>query len=188
MKTPELIILAGSAGAFHVIYELVKKLPASYAIPVVVVMHRGKKQDNNLEGLWNNASEIIVKEITDKDEIKGGIVYLCPSDYHLFIEKEKVFSLDVSEPVLFSRPSIDLTIQSAAEVYKSKLLAILFSGANQDGALGLLKSKSLGGETIAQDPNEAEVDTMPLAAITLNAVNKTLKTKEIELLMLSFAK
>ena len=188
MKTPSLIILAGSAGAFHVIYELVKKLPAFYPIPVLVIMHRGKNQDNNLEDLWNNASKILVKEITDKDEIKGGIVYLCPSDYHLFIEKEKVFSLDVSEPVFYSRPSIDLTIKSAAEVYKNKLLAILFSGANQDGALGLFTVKNLGGETIVQDPNEAEVNTMPLAAITINAVNQTLKTKEIETLMLSFAK
>ena len=188
MKNPELIILAGSAGAFHLIYELVKKLPASYTIPVVVIMHRGKIKDDNLECLWNNVSNILVKAITDKDEIKGGVVYICPSDYHLFIEKEKVFSLDVSEPVLFCRPSIDLTIKSAAEVYKSKLLVILLSGANQDGALGLLKAKSLGGDTIAQDPNEAEINTMPLAAITINAVNKVLKIKEIELLMLSFDK
>ena len=185
MKKPELIILAGSAGSFQVIFKLINALPANFLVSILIVIHRGKTANHNIEDLWNNASKILVKEINDKDEIKKSTIYLCPPDYHLLIEKEKVFSLDVSEPIMFSRPSIDLTMQSASAVYKDKLLAILFSGANRDGAKGMLEVKNQGGETIVQNPEEAEVETMPLAAISLNACTQILKIKEIENLLLS---
>lgn len=186
MRKPELIILAGSAGSFQIIFKLIKALPAQFQIPILIILHRGKSSNHKIESVWNNACKIPVREINDKDEIKKATVYLCPPDYHIFIEKEKVFSLDVSEPILFSRPSIDLTMQSAAEVYKDKLLAVLFSGANHDGAAGMLEIKNQGGETIVQNPEEAEVSTMPLAALSLNASTQTLKIKEIETLLLSF--
>ncbi|MGE8377765.1 MAG: chemotaxis protein CheB, partial [Sphingobacterium sp.] len=103
-----------------------------------------------------------------------------PAGYHLLIEPDYSFSLDISEPVQYSRPSIDVTFESAAEVYKENCTAILFSGANQDGAEGLLMIKKYGGSTFVQDPLDAEVPIMPKAAIELNAQDKILTIAEIK--------
>lgn len=187
MKKPELIILAGSAGSFQVIFGIIKKLPKHFKIPILVVIHRGKEQSNNIGEVLSSSCNLSIKEVEDKDKIEKGIVYLAPSDYHVLVENDKVYSLDISEPVLFSRPSIDITLESAAEVYKKKLMAFLFSGANKDGAKGLLKTKNHGGSSFVQHPSDAEVDIMPLAAIELNAYTKILHTKEIETLLLSFS-
>ncbi|MEO5911260.1 MAG: chemotaxis protein CheB [Pelobium sp.] len=187
MKKPELIILAGSAGSFKIIFEIIRKLPKQFQIPVLVVIHRGKEKNNNIEEILSKTSNLIVKQVSDKDEIEKGIIYLAPPDYHLLVEKDKVFSLDISEPVMFSRPCIDITFESAADVYKKGIMAFLFSGANKDGAKGLLKIKNQGGFSYVQHPIDAEVDTMPLAAIELNACTEILHTKEIEALILSFS-
>ena len=187
MKQPQLIILAGSAGSFYVIYEIIKTLPLSFKIPLVVVMHRGKSINTKIEELWSNKN-IQVREILDKDEIQSGKVFVCPADYHLHIEKDKFFSLDISEPIMFSRPSIDLTLESAANVYQDKLMGILFSGANHDGSRGLVEVKRMGGQTIVHDPKEAEDGIMPMAAIASNAAENVMKLEEIKRLLQSFTK
>jgi two-component system chemotaxis response regulator CheB len=137
MNKPEFIILGGSAGSFQVIFGIIKKLPANFDVPILIVMHRGKDKNTHVEEVIAQQSKVKVQEVKDKERIINGTVYLAPPDYHVLIEPEKIFSLDNSEPVLFSRPSIDVSMQSAAEVYKKKLLAILFSGANSDGAVAI---------------------------------------------------
>ena len=185
MNKPELIILGGSAGSFQVIFGIIKKLPANFDVPILVVIHRGKDKNTHIEEVIAHQSRVKVQEVKDKENIINGVVYLAPADYHVLIEPEKIFSLDNSEPVLFSRPSIDVSMKSAAEVYNKNLLAVLFSGANSDGASGIGIIKNRGGQIFVQHPKDAEVDTMPLAAIQKNPEIKIMHTTEIESLMIN---
>lgn len=118
-------------------------------------------------------------EPCDKENIKKGNVYLAPANYHLSVELGNSFSLSTEEMVNNSRPSIDITLETAAYTYKEKLIGILLSGANRDGALGMKKIKDRGGLTIVQDPAECMIDTMPSAALALTEIDYTLKVDEI---------
>jgi len=181
----EIILLGGSAGSFTPIFNIIRSLPRNYGQAIVVVIHRGKNNFSDIENLFNDNCRISVSEITDKDKITVGKVHIAPANYHTLIEKNKVFALDVSESVWYSKPSIDVTFDSAANVYGGKCAAILFSGANQDGAEGLLKLRNSGALTIVQDPEEAEMSIMPQAAVDMNAGEFILKTNQILNLMQS---
>ena len=115
--------------------------------------------------MFSSRTKLKVKEVEDKDYILPGHVYIAPPDYHLLLEDENTFSLDASEKIYFSRPSIDVTFESVAEVFGAAVIGILLSGANADGAIGLSKIQQAGGFTIVQDPESAEVDYMPRQAI-----------------------
>src|SRR5690606_11954465 len=117
---------------------LLKSIPKNFPIPIVVIVHRNPKFESNFEYVLKNTFAIQIKSAEDKETIEGGKVYFAPPGYHLLIEPDFKLSLDNSEPVQFSRPSIDVTMESASEVYQENCIAILFSGANQDGAKGLL--------------------------------------------------
>src|SRR5690606_5939006 len=112
------------------------KLPKNFPLPVVVVIHRSRKHRSSIEELLNSKSKVKVKVAEDKDQLKKGTVYFAPSDYHLLVEPDGSISLDSSEPVLYSRPSIDVTFESIADVYRDNVIALLLSGANADGAEG----------------------------------------------------
>jgi len=111
--------------------------------------------------------------------VSKNTIYIAPANYHVLIEKNGSFALDVSEAIWYSRPSIDVTFESAAEAFGGRCTAILFSGANQDGAEGLLKLRNSGCLTIVQNPEEAEMPQMPLAAIEVNAAEYILSSEEI---------
>lgn len=176
----EFIIIGGSAGAFMPVLDIVRNLPKGFRYPILIVLHRKYSSQYNLDALLSEHSNVPIREIKDKDKIEPGIAYLCPPDYHILIEKEKIFSLDKSETLWFSRPSIDIAFESAIAVYAEKLLGILLSGANKDGANGLLALKEIGGITIVQDPQEVQFNAMPAAAIALDAQTLILNTKQIK--------
>lgn len=178
-QNSEVLLLGGSAGSFNIIFRLIKNFRKDLNKAVIVVIHRRKNFFSELEKLFAENSRISIKEISDKEKIKLNTIYVAPANYHTLIEKEKCFSLDVSESVWYSKPSIDVTFESAAEVYKKHCTAILFSGANQDGAEGLLHLRNFGALTIVQDPQEAEMPQMPQAAISINAAEYVLHTNEI---------
>ena len=161
----KLIVIGGSAGCLQIVLYILSNLPAGFAVPIVIVVHRGVYNDSPLISLLSNTCKLEVKEAEDKEPIIPGRVYVAPADYHLLIEKNLSFSLDDSEKVKFSRPSIDVTFQSAADVYGKLLLGILLSGANDDGADGFADIRRAGGTLIVQDPQTAIVNTMPLSAI-----------------------
>lgn len=175
----DILLLGGSAGSFKLIFGIVKNLEADLNKAVVIVMHRKRNFASEVEKLFAQHSRMNVKEINDKDRAEKKTIYLAPANYHVLIEKDGSFALDVSDAVWFSKPSIDVTFESAAEIYKDKCTAILLSGANQDGAAGMLKLRNAGSLTIAQDPEEAELPEMPQEAINLNAVDYVLSTEEI---------
>jgi len=175
----DVLLLGGSAGSFNLIFQVVKNLPPDLNKTVIIVIHRKKNFQSEIEKMFSENSRMPLKEISDKDKINKNTVYIAPANYHTLIEKEGYFSLDVSEAVWFSKPSIDVTFDSAADVYNERCTAILFSEANQDGAQGMLKLKNAGSLTIVQDPSEAEMPEMPDAAININAVDYVLGTNEI---------
>jgi two-component system, chemotaxis family, protein-glutamate methylesterase/glutaminase len=165
IRQAEALLIGCSAGGFNLVYELVASLPAKFPLPVVVIIHRSRKYKSSMEELLNSKSRIEVKLSEDKEIMRKGVVYFAPPDYHLLLEPEGIFSLDSSEPVLYSRPSIDVTFKSVTDVYKNKVIAMLLSGANEDGAEGLCYIHDRGGLVVVQDPDHAEVRRMPEAAL-----------------------
>lgn len=161
-----LIVIGGSWGGFKASLTILSALPADYKIPILLVLHRLRNFESDLAAVYNNKLTLKVREVEEKEKIRAGNIYLAPSNYHVLIERDQTFSLDVSEFENFSRPSIDVTFTSAAEIYGAKTIGVLLSGASKDGSMGLKYIKEKGGLAIVQDPKEAEVDTMPAAAIS----------------------
>lgn len=164
----KLLIIAGSAGSLNIILQLLPQIRPNAILSIVVLIHRKDDNDSMLAEILNNKSSIPVFEVEDKDPIEGGKAYIAPGNYHLLIESDFHFSLDNSEKVQYSRPSIDVSFQSAAEVYKRNLACILLSGANADGSLGVKRVLAMGGCVAVQDPTTAEVPFMPSQAISVN--------------------
>jgi two-component system chemotaxis response regulator CheB len=160
-------VLGGSAGSLGVIIRIVEALPADSGVMVIVVVHRKSDAGSILESLLAAKTTMKVKEVEDKEPITANSVFIAPPDYHLLIEDEYNFALDGSEKLHFSRPSIDATFESVANVFGSYTLGILLSGANADGAEGLATIQHAGGYTIVQDPATAEVSYMPQQALNL---------------------
>lgn len=170
------IAMGASIGGLDALSEVLKCLPGNYPLPIFVVLHRLKGSESALSEILGRKVRVIVKEAEDKEEILPGHVYVAPADYHMLIEFDQKISLDFSERVNFSRPSIDVTFESAAMVYQDQLIGVLMTGANNDGSAGLNKIASKKGLTIVQDPDEAFGKVMPQAAI------KTVKVDHIKTL------
>jgi two-component system, chemotaxis family, protein-glutamate methylesterase/glutaminase len=159
----ELVTVGASAGGLEALRAIMKGLPADFRMSVVIVQHRAK-DSHALCGLLQDCAKLRVFEVDDKQAIEGGCVYLAPPDYHLFIEPG-YFSLSTDAPVVFSRPSIDVMFDSAAEAYGPRVVGVVLTGANQDGAKGLKRIVDAGGRAVVQDPETADVRVMPEAAI-----------------------
>jgi two-component system, chemotaxis family, protein-glutamate methylesterase/glutaminase len=160
----QLLIIGGSAGSLEVLVQLLPALDKNLQLAIVVVMHR-KPGESLLVSLLSSKTTWSVKEVEEKESVEPQTIYVAPSDYHLLFENDRTFSLDASEKVHYSRPSIDVSFESAAEVFGASVIAVLLSGANADGAEGLERIRNVGGITIVQDPSEASVSYMPQQAI-----------------------
>ena len=173
------LVIGGSAGSFQGIVQILASLPPRLDIPVFLSLHRLKHVREGFDEALGIKSTLPVTEPMDKDNIRGGKVYLAPANYHMYIELGNTIALSTEEPVNHSRPSIDLTLTSAAYVYKDKMLAILLSGANRDGAEGMKAVASLGGKTMVQDPKDCQVKTMTEAALKETKIDYIYKLSEI---------
>jgi two-component system chemotaxis response regulator CheB len=109
----EAIVIGGSWGGMNAAVEILKCLPANFPLPVILVLHRMRGVNSELPALIRKKTYMQVKEADEKEVMRQSTVYVAPADYHLLIEQDKTFSLDVSEAILFSRPSIDVTFESA---------------------------------------------------------------------------
>ncbi len=178
-EAEKLIIIGGSSGGIEAMFLILEKLKSTFSIPIVLVLHRSQNIDNSLTEIFNYKTNLVVKEADEKDELKERHLYIAPPNYHLLIESDGSLSLDVSEKVLFSRPSIDVSFESAARAYGPNLTAVLLSGANMDGSKGLQKVKLLGGEIFIQDPKEAAVNFMPQKAIDITQTKNIFTCEEI---------
>ncbi len=173
------IVIGGSAGSFQVVTRILNNLSPTISVPVFLSLHRLKHvRSGFLEALMMK-SKIPIVEPCDKEQIKPGRAYLAPANYHMYIELGNRIALSTEDPVHHSRPSIDLSFCTAANVYREKLIGIVLSGANQDGALGLKKVKEAGGLTIVQDPKDCQVSTMTEASLNLIKVDYVFSTDKI---------
>lgn len=188
MKNCDALIIGGSAGSLDVLLKIFPSLGIGLSFPVIVVLHRLPGADYLLTDLLTSKTKLIVKEAEEKVAIRAGTIYLAPSDYHLLIENNRTFSLDYSEKVNYSRPSIDVAFQSAAEVYKSNLVALLLSGANADGAEGLKMVKQYGGLAAIQNPQSAAVSYMPAHAEMNVELDAILQVEEMAFYINGFSK
>ncbi|MBN9386253.1 MAG: chemotaxis protein CheB [Chitinophagaceae bacterium] len=171
MRRAKLMVIGGSAGSLQVIMEIMSVIRPDFPLPVLIVLHRNSIFESNLEELFASRSQAIIKEVEEKEVILPGVIYIAPADYHVLIEEDQTFSLDYSERVNFSRPSIDVTFRCAADVYGTDLVCLLLSGGNADGVEGLGYVKERGGLTVVQDPVTAEVPYMPQHALSQVAVD-----------------
>ncbi|QXI36284.1 chemotaxis protein CheB [Pseudomonas xantholysinigenes] len=162
------IVIGASAGGVAALFGVLGALPAGFGIPVVCVLHLPDDRHSQLAEVLQRRLRRPVREAADKGGIEPGLIYVAGPGYHLSIERDFSFSLSQEEPVHFSRPAIDLLFASAADAYGAGLLGILLTGANADGAQGLLYIKNSGGRTVVQDPREAQVALMPEAALALH--------------------
>lgn len=166
-KDYKAIVIGGSAGSYAVVSRILASLRADFPLPVVVCMHRLKHVRAGFVESLNDKTPLSVVEPYDKQPIERGFVYVAPANYHLFVEYDSTVSLSIEEPHLFCRPAIDHTLSSAAKTWRNKLIGIILTGANKDGAEGLKDIADRGGYTIIQDPATADVPTMPRAALRL---------------------
>lgn len=158
-------MLGASAGGLAAFTAVLETLPPDYALPVLLVQHRAKDSADLFEEVLQRKCRLNVRQPEEKEKISAGNVYVAPPDYHMLVETDRSVSFSVEGPVQFSRPSIDVLFESAAMVYRSRLVGIILSGSNNDGTQGIRAIRKAGGLTIAQDPEEAQYDYMPRAAI-----------------------
>jgi two-component system chemotaxis response regulator CheB len=173
------IVIGGSAGSFQVLTKILNALPKNLSIPVLLSMHRLKHVRSGFLEALSLKSNLPIIEPDDKEQIKPGRAYLAPANYHMYIDMGNRISLSTEEPVHQSRPSIDLSFITAAQTYRDKLIGIILSGANSDGAYGLQKVKEYNGLTIVQDPSECQVRTMTESAMRLTKIDHIFTTEQL---------
>jgi two-component system chemotaxis response regulator CheB len=178
MRTYELVAIGCSMGGMHALQTIFETLPRDFPVPITVVQHRYRTSNEGLPAFLRRHSKLNVVDSIDKQWIEPGNVYLAPANYHLLVERGEL-SLSVDELVAYSRPSIDVLFESAADAYGPAVIGVVLTGANADGARGAMRIKKRGGFVIVQDPETAESPTMPQAALDATRVDRILPLERI---------
>lgn len=178
MKPPELIVIGCSLGGMRALQTILSALPKDFATPIAVTQHRHKASNEGLPAYFRRQTHLCVVDVEDKQWIKPNCIYFAPADYHLLVERGE-FSLSVDAAVAFSRPSIDVMFESAADAYRDRVVGVILTGSNADGARGAARIKRQGGFVVAQDPATAEAPEMPRAAIDTRQVDRILPLERI---------
>jgi len=181
----EAIVVGASAGGVEALLSIFGELPTGFGLPIIAVLHLPDERRSQLADVFARRLRIPVKEARDKELIEAGTLYFAGPGYHLSVEQDRSLSLSQEDRVHHSRPAIDYLFASSADVYGAGLLAILLTGANQDGARGLAHVKQSGGTTVVQDPTEARIAVMPLAALALHTPDHILTLGRIGSLLAS---
>lgn len=179
----ELVVVGASWGGLAALERLLAPLPPDIAAAIAIAQHRMPGSDSGLlPDLLGRRSSLPVREIEDKQPIDAGVVYVAPADYHVLVQRDG-FALSLEDRVSYSRPSIDVMLESAAEVYRERMIGVILTGANADGADGLARVRLRGGVALVQDPCTAEKATMPEAAIATGAPHRILPIEGIAALV-----
>lgn len=177
------VAIGGSAGALDALSQILPALPAHFAAPILVVVHLPADRPSVLAEVLQRKCTLRIGEAEDKEPLQPGHVYIAPPDYHLLIESDARISFCSDEPRMFSRPSIDVLFESAAEAFGSGLIGLVLSGANSDGALGLRTVAAAGGLALVQRPADAQCPAMPEAALQACPAARAVPTAEIACLL-----
>ncbi len=173
------VAIGASAGGLEAVGTVLAALPADFPLAIMVVQHIAPTADDTLAQRFQRRCRLPVREAEDKEPILPGVVFVAPADFHLMVEPELRFSLSREERVNYSRPSIDVLMETAAEVFCSALTGVILTGASADGAAGLAAIKRMGGRAMVQAPETAEIDIMPKAALAACAVDAVLPPADI---------
>lgn len=168
MSSFQAVVIGASAGALEALSAILPYLPASFPVPILIVVHIPPDRPSALADLFAAKCRMAVKEAEDKEPLRAGTIYFAPPDYHLLVEVDKTVALSSDEQVFFSRPSIDVLFETAADAYQERLIGIVLSGANSDGANGLKAVMGAGGVGLVQNPDTAFAAAMPEAAEKMN--------------------
>jgi two-component system chemotaxis response regulator CheB len=163
------VAVGASAGGLDALFALLQDLQPPVHAAIVLLLHLPEQHESRLVQVFAHRVGLPVEEARPHGPVRPGTVYIAPPGYHLLVEGDRTFSLSCDPPVLYSRPSIDVLLESCAEAYRERLLGMVLTGASEDGARGLAAVKACGGLTAVQDPAEAAHDVMPEAAIRLAA-------------------
>lgn len=174
----EIVVIGCSLGGMRALEEVLGHIPTEFPLPIAVVQHRYRNSDEGLPSFFRRRVQLKVVDVTDKEWIKPGTVYLAPANYHLLVERGE-FSLSVDGAVAYSRPSVDVLFESAADAYGAGVIAVVLTGANNDGAAGAKRVHQRGGFVIVQEPDTAEAPDMPRAAIAATRVDRILPLNRI---------
>jgi two-component system chemotaxis response regulator CheB len=170
----EAVVIGASAGGVQALSVLLPALPANAAAAVLIVLHLPRDRPSLLADVFARKCLLDVREAQDKEPVVPGTVYFAPSNYHLLVDQGPRLALSVDELVHHSRPSIDVLFESAAEVYRHRLLGIILTGANEDGAQGLAAIHDSGGVTVVQEPETAQSPQMVMSALKLRPADHVL--------------
>ncbi len=173
------LVVGASAGGFDVLRTILSCLPAAYPLPIIVVQHLHPHGNGSTGRLLDDYCQIAVKEADHREMPAKGAAYVAPPNYHLLIEGDGTLALSIDEKVNHSRPAIDVLFETAADVYRSRLIGVLLTGTNADGSQGLRRIKEMGGLVIVQDPATAEAPQMPQAGINATNVDHVLAPDEM---------
>jgi two-component system chemotaxis response regulator CheB len=174
----EIVVIGCSKGGMKALQQILQVLPRDFPVPIVIAQHRYRTSNESLPAFFRRHSKLEVVDADDKQWIKRGTVYLAPADYHLLVERGEL-SLSVDARVEYSRPSIDVLFESAADAYGAEVICVVLTGANADGARGAAMIKRHGGFVVVQDPETAESPEMPRAAIAMGGVDRILPLDRI---------
>jgi two-component system chemotaxis response regulator CheB len=181
------VFIGGSAGSIAPITTILSSLPADFNLIITIVIHSSGINKSSIPDAITSCCPLTAIEISDKEVVKPNTIYVAPGGYHLYVENKNSYSLSVDKKEHYSRPSIDVLFTSAAEAFGKNCIAILLSGANEDGAEGLLNVKRHGGLTIVQSPESSQVSIMPHSAIENGAAIKVLSPSQISRLLLEYS-
>lgn len=181
------VVVGASAGGVEALGEILPTLPADFRPALLVVLHLPRERPSLLVEIYEKRCALPVREADDKEPIEPGTVYFAPPDYHMLVERSRQIALSTDEPVYYSRPSIDVLFESAADVYADRLLGIILTGANEDGAAGLLAVHRAGGVTVVQEPDSAKVPLMVVSALQRNPADFVLSLPQIAQLLVGLA-
>lgn len=173
------VVIGASVGAIETLSVILPALPEDFPLPVLIVVHVAADSRSLLADLFASRCRIPVKEAEDKEGIRDGTVYFAPAGYHLLVEADFTLSLSSDEPVLFSRPAIDVLFESAADAYGDSLTGVILTGANSDGANGLHAVCNAGGTALVQHPHTAVGSAMPQAALAACPLALSMSLEEI---------
>jgi two-component system chemotaxis response regulator CheB len=176
------VVIGASAGGVEALSVLLSMIPANCRVSFFVVVHIPRERPSLLPELFAGRCALPVREAEDKEPVQPGTVYFAPPDYHMLIDRGPALALSGDEPVHFSRPSIDVLFDSAADIYGECLMGVILTGANQDGAEGLAAVGRAGGRTIVQEPDSAAVAFLPRAALEAGPVDAVLSIERLQAL------
>lgn len=179
MPESPVVVIGASAGGVEALLEIIPRLPATSHASLIVVLHQPAQAESMLRSILARHSRLPVQEVADKDELLPGRIYLAPPNYHLLLERDQTFSLCLSAPVHYCRPAIDVCMTAVADACCERVIGVILTGANNDGAEGIRRIKARGGETLAQDPATAQAPTMPASAIQTGCIDHVFSLAEL---------